>query len=121
MASEKRSPEHTKLQQSRNPIHKPCLALHKEHEHTSVQDTVEPKTREATGKVIVRSRYFQHKQVEKKVCGEKQDHLSSGIVIDGRQNAISDSDLCNDQLKNKDLKRKISPNDHTQNVRILHY
>lgn len=102
MLDEKKNPEHTRLQQPRQPIHKPCLALHKEHEHTNVQDTVEGKSSEATRKVIVRSAYFQHKQLEKNVCDDKQDCLSSGIVIDKRKNAISDGGLCNNHLKNKD-------------------
>ncbi|TKY60094.1 Exonuclease 1 [Spatholobus suberectus] len=118
VGEEKKSPEHTVLQQPRQPIHKPCLGLHKEHEHTKIQDTVEGKSREATRKVIVRSAYFQHKQVEKNVCAEKQDHLSSGIVIDERKNAISDSDLCNNHLKNNELKRKISPIDNIQNENL---
>ncbi|RDX95440.1 Exonuclease 1 [Mucuna pruriens] len=102
VGEEKKSPEHTVLQQPRQSIHKPCLGLHNDHEHTNVQDTVEGKTREATRKVIVRSAYFQHKQVVRNVCNEKQDRLSSGIVIDERKNAISDSDICNNHLKNKD-------------------
>ena len=90
VGEEKKSPEHTVLRQPRQPIHKPCLGLHKDHEHTNVEDTVEGKTREATQKVIVRSAYFQHKQVEKNVYGEKQDCLSSGIAIDERKNALSE-------------------------------
>ncbi|KAK7247222.1 hypothetical protein RIF29_42099 [Crotalaria pallida] len=221
--------EHTILRQPRQPIHKPCLVLHKEHEHTNVQDSVEGKAREEARKVIVRSAYFQHKQVEKNDCDEKQagiirsayfqhkqvendcdekqdhlskagivrsayfqnkqvesddcenepdglskpgnkiivrsryfqhketenndcdkkqDHLSkpgnkiivrsryfqhkeeenngcdekqehlskAGIVISGKKNGISDSDLCNNRMKNRDLKRKISPNDITENL-----
>ncbi|KAH1236884.1 Exonuclease 1 [Glycine max] len=102
VGEEKKSPEHTVLRQPRQPIHKPCLGLHKDHEHTNVEDTVEGKTREATQKVIVRSAYFQHKQVEKNVYDEKQDCLSSGVVIDKRKNALSDSDFCNNDFKNKD-------------------
>ncbi|KAK7359162.1 hypothetical protein VNO77_01110 [Canavalia gladiata] len=118
VGEEKRSPEHTILRQTRQPIHKPCLGLHKEHEHTNVQDTVEGETREATRKVIVRSAYFQHKQVEKNVCDEKQHCLSSGVVINERKNAMSDSDLFNNHMKNKDLKRKISPNNNIQNENL---
>ena len=102
VGEEKKSPEHPVLRQPRQPIHKPCLGLHKDHEHTNVEDTVEGKTREATQKVIVRSAYFQHKQVEKNVYDEKQDCLSSGVVIDKRKNALSDSDFCNNDFKNKD-------------------
>nr|KYP38086.1 Exonuclease 1 [Cajanus cajan] len=102
VGEEKKNPEHTVLRQPRQPIHKPCLGLHKEHEHTNFQDTFEGTTRQAIRKVIVRSAYFQHKQVEKNVCDEKQDRLSSGIVIDERENAIPDSHLCNNHLKNKD-------------------
>ncbi|KAL2343232.1 hypothetical protein Fmac_004517 [Flemingia macrophylla] len=100
VGDEKKGPEHTMLQQPRQPIHKPCLGLHKEHEHRDVQYTVEGKIRVATKKVIVRSAYFQHKEVEKNVCDKKQDRLSSGIVIDERENVIPDSDLCNNHLKN---------------------
>ncbi|KAG2410327.1 Exonuclease 1 [Vigna angularis] len=99
---EKKNPEHAVLQQPRQPIHKPCLGLHKEHGNTNVQDTVEEKTREVSRKVIVRSAYFQHKQVDKNACDEKLEYQSSGIVTDERKKAISDSDLCNDHLKNKD-------------------
>lgn len=80
VGEEKKSPEHPVLRQPRQPIHKPCLGLHKDHEHTNVEDTVEGKTREATQKVIVRSAYFQHKQVEKNVYDKKQDCMSFGIA-----------------------------------------
>ncbi|OIW19263.1 hypothetical protein TanjilG_20388 [Lupinus angustifolius] len=76
MVDEKKiSTEHTILRQPRQPIHKPCLGSHKEDGHTNAEDTVEVKTREET-KVIVRSAYFQHKQVEDNDPNEKQDHLS---------------------------------------------
>jgi len=99
---EKKSPEHAVLQQPRQPIHKPCLGLHKEHGSTNVRDTEEEKTREATGKVIVRSAYFQHKQVEKNVRDEKYEYQSSSIALDERKKTVCDSDLYNDHLKNKD-------------------
>ena len=121
MGERNKSPEHTILRQARQPIHKPCLGLHKEHEHTNVQDTIEAKTGEATRKVIVRSHYFQHKKVEKDDCDEKQDRLSeAGIVIGEVNNSISHSDLSNNHMKNKDLKRKISPNDNIQSVGFSH-
>ena len=120
MAGEKKgSPDHTILRQPRQPIHKPCLGLHKEHELKNVQDKAEEKTKETKRKVIVRSRYFQHKQVEKNACDEKQEQMSSRIVIDERKNDISGGDLCNNHLKNKDLKRKVSPNDTIQSVRFF--
>ena len=63
VGEEKKILEHTVLQQPRQPIHKLCLWLHG---HTNVKDTAKGKTREeGTRKVIVRSAYFQHKQVEK--------------------------------------------------------
>jgi len=121
MAGEKKgSPDHTILRQPRQPIHKPCLGLHKEHELKNVQDKAEEKTKETKRKVIVRSRYFQHKQVEKNACDEKQEQMSSRIVIDERKNDISGGDLCNNHLKNKDLKRKVSPNDTIQSVRFFY-
>lgn len=120
MAGEKKgSPDHTILRQPRQPIHKPCLGLHKEHELMNVQDKVERKTKEVKRKVVVRSPYFQQKQVEKNACDEKQEQLSSGIFVDERKNGISGGDLCSSHLKNKDLKRKASPNDNTQNVRYF--
>ncbi|KAG5032569.1 hypothetical protein JHK85_016551 [Glycine max] len=62
----------------RQPIHKLCLWLHG---HTNVKDTAKGKTREEeTTKVIVRSAYFQHKQVEKNVYDKKQDCMSFGIA-----------------------------------------
>ncbi|CAL5214246.1 unnamed protein product [Lathyrus oleraceus] len=119
MAGEKKgSPDHTILRQPRQPIHKPCLGLHKEHELTNVQDKVERKTKEVKRKVVVRSPYFQQKQVEKNACDEKQEQLSSGIFVDERKNGLSGGDLCNSHLKNKDLKRKASPNDNTQNENL---
>ncbi|XP_059669371.1 exonuclease 1 [Cornus florida] len=59
-----RSPKHALLQQSEHSIHKPCIALHKEHECKSASDAGEGKTRMETMKVIVRSSYFQHKSVK---------------------------------------------------------
>ncbi|KAI5384824.1 exonuclease 1 [Lathyrus oleraceus] len=119
MAGEKKgSPDHTILRQPRQPIHKPCLGLHKEHELMNVQDKVERKTKEVKRKVVVRSPYFQQKQVEKNACDEKQEQLSSGIFVDERKNGISGGDLCSSHLKNKDLKRKASPNDNTQNENL---
>lgn len=114
----KGSPDHTILRQPRQPIHKPCLGLHKEHELTNIQDKVERKTKEVKRKVVVRSSYFQQKQVEKNACDEKQEQLSSDIFVDERKNGISGGDLCNSHLKNKDLKRKASLNDNTQNENL---
>ncbi|XP_024627669.1 exonuclease 1 isoform X2 [Medicago truncatula] len=114
----KGSPDHTILRQPRQPIHKPCLGLHKEHELTNVEDKAEEKTKETKRKVIVRSRYFQQKQVEKNACDVKQEQLSSCIVIDERKNGISGGDLCNKHLKNDDLKKKVYPNDTIQSENL---
>jgi len=40
---------------------------------------------EVFGKVIVRSAYFQYKQVEKNACDEKHEYKSSVIVADERK------------------------------------
>ncbi|GAU18778.1 hypothetical protein TSUD_80670 [Trifolium subterraneum] len=117
-AEKKGSPDHTILRQPRQPIHKPCLGLHKEHEFTNVQDKVEEKTKETKRKVIVRSPYFPQKQVEKSAPDEKQEQLVSGTVIDERKKAIYGGDLCNNQLKTNDLKRKVSPNDSIQSENL---
>ncbi|WJX53294.1 hypothetical protein P8452_39306 [Trifolium repens] len=114
----KGSPDHTILRQPKQSIHKPCLGLHKDHELTNVHNKVEEKTKETKRRVIVRSPYFQQKQVEKSASDEKQEQVSSGIVIDERKNAIYGGDLCNNQLKTKDLKRKVSPNDSIQSENL---
>ncbi|KAL1328817.1 hypothetical protein AAHE18_13G399300 [Arachis hypogaea] len=114
-----RSPENTALRQVRQPIHKPCVGLHKEHEHTLVQDTIESKTKEVTRKVIVRSAYFQHNKVEKNDYDDKQAHPSeAGTLIGEKKNSISDGDSSGNLVKNKDLKRKTSPNDNIQNENL---
>ena len=127
-----RSPDHTILRQPSQPIHKPCLGLHKEREHKnehtilrqpsqpihmSVQGMVETRkqTEEVTRKVIVRSPYFQSKSVEKNDRDQKQDCLvKADVVIEN--NMKSESALCKDYVKNKVLKRKGSPNEFVQRV-----
>lgn len=117
VGQKRKSPEHTILQQPMQPIHKPCLGLQKEHEDTNVKGTIDGKTREVTRKVIVRSAYFQHKQVEKDNWDKKEECLvNSDVTIDEHENIISESTLCNRHMKNKVLKRKISPDDNVQSV-----
>ncbi|KAI5420207.1 hypothetical protein KIW84_044118 [Lathyrus oleraceus] len=100
MAGEKKgSPDHIILRQPRQPIHKSCLGLHKEHELTNVQDKVERKTKEVKRKVVAKSSYFQQKQVEKNACDEKQEQLSSGIFVDERKNGISGAHMLSQQWK----------------------
>lgn len=117
---EKRSQEHTILRQPTQPIHKPCLGLHKEREDRKDEDAVEGKTRGETRKVIVRSAYFKNKQAEKNNYDKKQDCSDKADVAIGEHKKIIDSALCNNRMKNNALKRKISPNDSVQSVRFFH-
>ncbi|MED6109952.1 hypothetical protein PIB30_038475 [Stylosanthes scabra] len=109
-----RSPEHTVLRQVRQPIHKPCVGLHKEHEHALVQDTSESKPKEVTRKVV-RSAYFQHKKVEKNDYDDKQANKSEAGT---KKNSITEGDSSGNLMKNIDLKRKTSPNDNVHNENL---
>ncbi|KAK6917272.1 XPG-I domain [Dillenia turbinata] len=57
---ETRSPENSLLFKSTQPLNKPCRALHADCDSKSLSKGGEIKTRLENGKVIVRSRYFQH-------------------------------------------------------------
>ncbi|KAK2642644.1 hypothetical protein Ddye_024407 [Dipteronia dyeriana] len=70
---DERSTEHTLLPQYGRLIHKPGLALQKEFENKNLTDAAEGKTRKDSGKLRVRSSYFQHKQVNKNDQGNEQE------------------------------------------------
>ncbi|XP_028755843.1 exonuclease 1-like isoform X2 [Neltuma alba] len=95
MAGERwKNPEHTILQQPKEPIHKPCLGLNKDNKDTNVKDTIEVNTVGATRKVLVRSPYFQHKQAEKDNCDQKPDCLvEDDFAIGEHKNTVLDSGL----------------------------
>ncbi|KAF8391152.1 hypothetical protein HHK36_023453 [Tetracentron sinense] len=92
MACKLSSPEHAVLRQSRHSIHKPCLASHKEGDCKTVSDAVEGKMRLVSGKVIVRSCYFQHKLINEKGPDDKNEKL---FVNDGNANGV----ICNDTIR----------------------
>ncbi|XP_044461272.1 exonuclease 1 [Mangifera indica] len=120
----KRSPEHTLLPQSDISIRKPSLPLQKELESKDFTDAVEGKTRMEGRKVIIRSSYFQHKQVIKNDQENEPEKLL--VEVDG---AIDISENVNLGFTSEDscpqgttVKRKTLLNDSVQkeNVRAKH-
>ncbi|XP_038724106.1 exonuclease 1-like isoform X2 [Tripterygium wilfordii] len=61
LVDEKDGQEHTLMQQSAQPLYKPCQALRKEHDCKDAPVAVESKIKTDNRRVIVRSSYFQHK------------------------------------------------------------
>ncbi|XP_031256821.1 exonuclease 1-like [Pistacia vera] len=124
MVVERSSPEHTLLPQPDISIHKPSLQLQKVHKSKNFTDEVEGKTRTESRKVIVRSSYFQQKQVIKNGQENKSEKLL--VVVDG---AIDISDNVNLGFSSENscpqgttVKRKTLLNDSVQkeNVRAKH-
>ncbi|KAG7012503.1 Exonuclease 1, partial [Cucurbita argyrosperma subsp. argyrosperma] len=60
--------EHILLQQHTQPIHKPCITLHKGPDSENLPETTGEKVRQENKRVIVRSSYFKHKPE----CNEEQ-------------------------------------------------
>lgn len=117
----KRSPEHTLLPQSDISIRKPSLPLQKELESKDFTDAVEGKTRMEGRKVIIRSSYFQHKQVIKNDQENEPEKLL--VEVDG---AIDISENVNLGFTSEDscpqgttVKRKTLLNDSVQKVGSL--
>ena len=75
MTGDRRSQEHSLLQQSRHSLHKTCLALHKEDECKYDLDAGESKMPVENRKSIVRSRYFQHKSVKENDRDNEMERL----------------------------------------------
>ncbi|KAJ0017249.1 hypothetical protein Pint_10135 [Pistacia integerrima] len=124
MVVERSSPEHTLLPQPGISIHKPSLQLQKEHKSKNFTDAIDGKTRTESRKVIVRSSYFQQKQVIKNGQENKPEKLL--VVVDG---AIDISDNVNLGFSSENscpqgttVKRKTLLNDSVQkeNVRAKH-
>lgn len=70
------------------------------------KDSIERKTAQATRKILVRSPFFQHEQVEKNTCDRKQDCLIKDDDIGETKSMTSDK-----QMMDRGLKRNISPSD----------
>uniref|UniRef100_A0A5B7CBH9 Exonuclease 1 n=1 Tax=Davidia involucrata TaxID=16924 RepID=A0A5B7CBH9_DAVIN len=90
VVGDSRSPQHALLQQSRDSIHKPCIALHKERECKSASDAGEGKMRTENIKVTVRSSYFQHKSVKENDLENKNEKLlvKDDVATDTCENTI---------------------------------
>ncbi|XVF27413.1 hypothetical protein REPUB_Repub14bG0104600 [Reevesia pubescens] len=106
MVDEIRSSDHPLLLESGQPIHRPSPASHEE---STVLDAAKTKTITESGKVILRSRYFQKKQVTKNDLEDKQVKFCSkgGIANDLPENGNPDS-YENTYFKRMTLKRKNS-------------
>ncbi|XP_022994764.1 exonuclease 1 isoform X2 [Cucurbita maxima] len=98
--------EHILLQQHTQPIHKPCITLHKGPDSENLPETTGEKVRKENKRVIVRSSYFKHKPE----CNEEQ--IATPVV------ASFTSNSCDSSIK----KRKASPNEEIQvdNVKTKH-
>ncbi|KAI6703515.1 hypothetical protein NL676_012651 [Syzygium grande] len=97
------------LQQSRLPIHKPCVSL-KEHQPKSPIDRVDEKTWKEHKKPIVRSSYFEHQFVnETNTDKEREDTLvgSDPTSVGGT--------VC---VKGMIIKKKTNPDDTAENVGV---
>ncbi|KAG6573339.1 Exonuclease 1, partial [Cucurbita argyrosperma subsp. sororia] len=98
--------EHILLQQHTQPIHKPCITLHKGPDSENLPETTGEKVRQENKRVIVRSSYFKHKPE----CNEEQ--IATPVV------ASFTSNSCDSSI----TKRKASPNENIQmdNVKTKH-
>ena len=92
--------EHILQQQHTQPIHKPCITLHKGPDSENLPETTGEKVRKENKRVIVRSSYFKHKPE----CNEEQ--IVTPVV------ASFTSNSCDSSI----TKRKASPNENIQMV-----
>ncbi|KAH9797550.1 exonuclease 1 [Citrus sinensis] len=106
-----RNAEHTSLPQFCRSIRNPCPALRKEHENKNCTDSVVGKGRTENRKVIVRSSYFLHKQVNKDDQENKQEKLvvENDAAIDMSENTgLQSAHFDYSYLKGTAIKRKTS-------------
>lgn len=103
-------------------MYKPCIATDRGHDYKNIGDTVEGKTRTETKKVIVRSKYFQNKQVSENHQDDKQEKMfiDNDASIGGPKNFILHNAAPRSScLENAPGKRKTSPVDFIQTVGIF--
>ncbi|XWS15897.1 hypothetical protein CRYUN_Cryun34aG0042000 [Craigia yunnanensis] len=107
MVDEMRSPDHALPLESSQSIDTPSPALCKEHDCSIVLDPPKSKTITESGKVIVKSRYFQKKQVNKNDLEDKQVKFCSkgGIANELPESGNPDS-YGNTYFKGVTSKRK---------------
>lgn len=114
-----RNAEHISLPQFCRSIRKSCPALPKEHENKNCTDSVVGKGRTENRKVIVRSSYFLHKQVNKDDQENKQEKLvvENDAAIDMSENTgLQSAHFDNSYLKGTAIKRKTSLIDSVHTV-----
>ncbi|KAJ9690835.1 hypothetical protein PVL29_013138 [Vitis rotundifolia] len=114
---DRRSQEHSLLQQYRHSMHKPCLALHKEHECKYDLDAAGGKMPVENRKIIVRSRYFQHKSLKENDRDNENEKLlvNNGDATDICENNSPQSPpFENNYLKSAIMKRKPTSVDSIQ-------
>ncbi|KAI3409404.1 Exonuclease 1 [Psidium guajava] len=97
------------LQQSRHPIHKPCVSL-KEHHPKSPIDRVDEKTRKEYKKPIVRSSYFKHQLVNE----TDRDKERENILVGSYPTSVGET-VC---VKGMIIKKKTYPDDKGENVGV---
>ncbi|XP_022715682.1 exonuclease 1 [Durio zibethinus] len=106
---EMRSLDHALLLESGQSIHRPSAASCKEHDYSIILDAAKSKTITESRKVIVKSRFFQKKQVNENDLEDKQVRFCSkgGIANDFPKSGNPDS-YRNTYLKGMTSKRKNS-------------
>lgn len=109
MVDEMRSPEHCLPLESTQSIHRASPALCKEHDCSILPDASKTETITENGKVIVKSRYFQKKQVSQNHLEDKQLKFCSTGGIANEFPESGNPDSCgNTYFKGMTSKRKIS-------------
>lgn len=105
---ETRTPPQTLLQQPKHSIHKPCQTLRKEQECKDTTNAIDGKIGAENKKVIVRSRYFQHKSTNENDGENKQKRLmKDNVSINTRENTFPYNASFGDSYFNgKVMKRK---------------
>ncbi|XVE88292.1 hypothetical protein DITRI_Ditri19aG0058100 [Diplodiscus trichospermus] len=107
LVDEMRSPDHALPLESSQSIHRPSSALHKEHDCSVVPAAAKTKRITESGKVIVKSRYFQKKQVKETDEEDKQVCTEGSIANDFPESGHHDS-YGNTYIKGMTSKRKNS-------------
>lgn len=82
-----------KVQHSKHPIH-PCIASQKESESNSSIDGIEGKTRVQKKPIIVRSSYFQHKNLEEN--NQENTKMNDSKDDDDDDVAVASKNTCSD-------------------------
>ncbi|XVF40239.1 hypothetical protein PTKIN_Ptkin01aG0096100 [Pterospermum kingtungense] len=102
-----RGPEHSLPLESTLSIHRPSPAFCKKHDCSILPDAAKTKTLTESGKVIVKSRYFQKKQVSENDLEDKQvKFCSTGGTANDSPESSNPDNYGNTYLKGMTSKRK---------------